>query len=273
MLLIGSDTASPSMSPFILSPIFDQTKELFRKWLLYGIGTLFSMAMLSFISSLVLQLTLRVDAALWCAGIINTITSQNAEGFSSQALQQGGLGLLMTTLIISAPPMAATFSQGTIGNFLTCSAFGMGNASRLGPRGQSPGSYGSGYGGGVYAPHVSGKAQTADSGRHAGHTVFSNNLGATTRLTGTSTSTYADAIRPAPMPPWEVHDENLSASVVWIAALARQHGSCRGQLPARLLPDRCSTRSNGPAKLRPHSGIWQRSTTATLPAIASATMG
>ena len=121
-------------------------RRLFRKWLLYGIGTLFSMAMLSFISSLVLQLTLRVDAALWSAGIINTITSQNAEGFSGQALQQGGLGLLMTVLIISAPPMAATFFQGTMGNFLFQSAFGFGGARAAAmQQGLPPGAYG--YGG------------------------------------------------------------------------------------------------------------------------------
>ncbi len=42
---------------FIMCLIFEQTKGLFQKWLLYGIGTLFSMGVLAFISSLVLQLT------------------------------------------------------------------------------------------------------------------------------------------------------------------------------------------------------------------------
>lgn len=160
MLLAGFGTASPPMAAaamlllyqftialfvglgplFILCLVFDQTKDLFRRWLMYGVGTLFSMAVLSFVSSLVLQLTLRVAAALWTAGLVNQITGLGAEGFSSQALQQGGLGLLMTVLIVSVPPMAAMFFQGTVGNFLTYSAFG--RASSPGPQGQPPGSYG-----------------------------------------------------------------------------------------------------------------------------------
>lgn len=127
---------------FIMCLIFDQTKGLFQKWLLYGIGTLFSMGVLAFISSLVLQLTLNVAKALWTASLINGITGQGAEGFTSQSMQQGGIGLLMTVLIVSSPPLAAMFFQGTVGNFLTYSAFGAGGGSRLGPQGQPPGSYG-----------------------------------------------------------------------------------------------------------------------------------
>ncbi|WP_395117695.1 type IV secretion system protein [Rhodanobacter sp. FW102-FHT14D06] len=130
---------------FILCLIFEQTKSLFQRWLLYGIGTIFSMAVLAFVSSLALQLSLRVAAALWSANIINTITGQGAEGFSTQALEQGGVGLLLTVLIISVPPMAAMFFQGTLGNFMPYAAVGAGAASRPGPQGQPPGSYG--YGG------------------------------------------------------------------------------------------------------------------------------
>jgi len=64
MMLAGFGAASPPMAAgamlllyqfamalfiglgpiFILCLVFDQTKELFRKWLFYGIGTLFSIA-------------------------------------------------------------------------------------------------------------------------------------------------------------------------------------------------------------------------------------
>ena len=165
MLIAGLGTASPPMAAgamlllyqatialfvgmgplFILCLIFDQTKDLFRKWLLYGIGTIFSMAALSFISSLVLQLTLRVAAALWTANLINKMTGLGAQGLSNQALQQGGIGLLMTVLIVSVPPLAAAFFQGTVGSFMHYSAFGGGPGNRPGPQGQPPGSYG-GYG-------------------------------------------------------------------------------------------------------------------------------
>jgi type IV secretion system protein VirB6 len=119
---------------FIMCLIFDQTKELFRKWLMYGIGTLFSMAMLAVVTSIAMRLCLSVAEALWATNLINDLTGQGSEGLSSLALQQGGIGLLMTALIISVPPMAALFFQGTMGNFMFNSAFG--SASQMGPGGQ-----------------------------------------------------------------------------------------------------------------------------------------
>lgn len=129
---------------FILCLIFDQTKELFKKWLMYGIGTIFSMALLSAVSSIVLGLTLRVSAAMWGAKIANKILGTDAEGLTSTAMQQGGIGLLLTVLIVSVPPMAAMFFQGTLGSFMSYSAFAGGAASNPGPQGQPPGAWASG---------------------------------------------------------------------------------------------------------------------------------
>jgi type IV secretion system protein VirB6 len=39
------------------------------------------------------------------------------------AMQQGGMGAILTMLIVSAPPMAAVFFQGMMGNFNPYSAF------------------------------------------------------------------------------------------------------------------------------------------------------
>ena len=128
---------------FILCLVFDQTKDLFRKWLMYGIGTMFSLAVLSFVTSLVLSLTLRVAAALWATQVISQITGLTVEGYNSQALQQGGIGLLMTVLIISTPPLAAAFFQGTVGGFIPFAQVGgAANSGRPGPQGQPAGSYG-----------------------------------------------------------------------------------------------------------------------------------
>ncbi|HWX65267.1 MAG TPA: type IV secretion system protein [Rhodanobacter sp.] len=213
MMMAGFGTASPPMAAaamlllyqftmalfiglgplFILCLIFDQTKDLFRKWLMYGIGTLFSMAALAFVSSMVLQLTLRVAAALWTATTINTITGQTAEGFSSQALQQGGLGLLMTVLIISVPPMAAAFFQGTMGNFMHFSAFGGGAASQPGPQGQPPGSYG--YGG--YGPSQASTGLSNLGHQAAGGPLSNANAG--TRGTIAAGPAQLDTIKTPPV--------------------------------------------------------------------------
>ncbi|MCD0277398.1 type IV secretion system protein, partial [Xanthomonas melonis] len=73
-------------------------KDLFKKWLFYVIGTLFSMAMLSVVTAMVLKFTVKVAAAYWA---VKFIPLASAEGLSSQALQQGGIGLIMTMLIIT----------------------------------------------------------------------------------------------------------------------------------------------------------------------------
>jgi type IV secretion system protein VirB6 len=127
---------------FILCLIFDQTKDLFRRWLMYGIGTIFSMGLLSAVASMVLELTIRVSAATWGAKILSGLIPGTTEGLTSTAMQTGGIGLLMTVLIVSVPPMAAMFFQGTLGNFLTYSAFGGagGGGGAPGPQGQPPGS-------------------------------------------------------------------------------------------------------------------------------------
>lgn len=98
---------------FILCLLFEQTKQFFHKWLWYGIGTLFSLALLSAMVALALDAVLAVAAAFWTG----TFLGANNEGVSSIALQQGGLGLLLTVLIISAPPMAASFFQGALAGF------------------------------------------------------------------------------------------------------------------------------------------------------------
>ena len=61
--------------------------------------------------------------------------SLSGEGVSSMSLQQGGLGLVMTTLIVTAPPMAASFFQGVLGQFSPYSAMGGGGAVPAGPGG------------------------------------------------------------------------------------------------------------------------------------------
>lgn len=53
-----------------------------------------------------------------------TLNGFTGEGISSTALPQGGLDLVLTTLMITGPPMAAAFFQGTLGQFTAYSALG-----------------------------------------------------------------------------------------------------------------------------------------------------
>lgn len=110
---------------FILCLLFEQTKALFGRWLYYGIGTMFSMAVLAMMVSISLEMVARVASAFWATALTGALLGSNfTEGMSSQAMQQGGMGLILSTLIISAPPMAAAFFQGTMGHFSPYTSFG-----------------------------------------------------------------------------------------------------------------------------------------------------
>ncbi|MCS3810062.1 hypothetical protein [Xanthomonas sp. 4461] len=90
-----------------------------------------------------LKLATKFAIALWVAKGITGLMGNSTEGLSSQALQQGGIGLLLTTLIITMPTVAAALWQGSMGKFMAYSAFGTAGASSAapGPQGQPPGSY------------------------------------------------------------------------------------------------------------------------------------
>jgi type IV secretion system protein VirB6 len=111
---------------FIACLLFKQTAPLFQRWLLYGIGTVFSLAVLSVMITFAMQMLTAVTAAYIAQYVASMATSGalSTDGLNSLALQQGGIGLILTTLIISAPPMAAAFFQGTLGQFGAYSAFG-----------------------------------------------------------------------------------------------------------------------------------------------------
>lgn len=151
---------------FILSLLFEQTKPMFGRWLYYGIGTMFSLAVLSVMVALALDMVVAVAASFW----VGKFLGASPEGINSMAMQQGGLGLILTVLIISAPPMAAAFFQGTLGQFLAYSQFGGATGGAIGSR---PGE--SGFRG--YAPpHNSEPPTTSGQRTDSQQTRSSHNL-------------------------------------------------------------------------------------------------
>jgi type IV secretion system protein VirB6 len=90
---------------FILCLLFDQTKQLFQRWLFYGIGTMFSMAVLAAMVSIALDMVIRVSASFWVTALVNKfpLMGASSDGMSSQAMQQGRMGLILTPLILTAP--------------------------------------------------------------------------------------------------------------------------------------------------------------------------
>lgn len=144
-----------AMGPaFILCLLFEQTKPLFHKWLMYGIGTLFSMALLTVMVTLALDMVIAVGMAFW----VTSSLGFGGENVTNMAMQQGGLGLILTALIVSAPPMAAMLFQGTLGQFTPYSAF------QAQPQPGAPGQPGYAGVGGQYS-RADNPASTTDSAR------------------------------------------------------------------------------------------------------------
>lgn len=115
---------------FILALLFDQTKELFKRWLLYGLGTMFSLSVLAVMVSIATKVVAISAAAMLTAYALSSGEMAPAFGgaLNSSAVQQGGVGLIMSVLMVMAPPMAAMFFSGTLGQFAANSSFG--NAGR-----------------------------------------------------------------------------------------------------------------------------------------------
>jgi type IV secretion system protein VirB6 len=121
---------------FIFCLMFEMTKPLFQRWLLYAISTLFSMAVLNLVAALVMKTTLMVGA-VWTLDMLVHFTPKGGQSLAHTALQQGYVGLLLTVLVITVPPMAGYLFQGTLGNFMHFSAFGDGVSKTKGAMGMS----------------------------------------------------------------------------------------------------------------------------------------
>jgi type IV secretion system protein VirB6 len=119
--------------------LFDQTKNLFGRWLYYGLGTMFSLGVLSVMVTLSTDMVIAVAKAFWASSLLGA----GPDNVSSMALQQGGLGLVMSMLILSAPPMAAMFFQGTLGSFGGYNVFSQTPSSGYPPGGATMGSHSS----------------------------------------------------------------------------------------------------------------------------------
>lgn len=104
---------------FILSLLFKKTAPLFQKWLYYGIATIFSSVLLAVMADIATDLTGDVAASLFILDKLTSLVTNGdgAEGVMQAATQQLGLGLILSTLLITVPPMAGMWFSGVMGNY------------------------------------------------------------------------------------------------------------------------------------------------------------
>ncbi|WP_306310147.1 conjugal transfer protein TrbL [Xanthomonas campestris] len=103
-----------------------------------------SIGVLAAMVSICMKMAVKVAGSLWAVkGLGLVLQTDFTNGITSQAMQTGGMGVLLTLLILTTPLMAAFFFQSTLGSFMAYSQIG-GAASAAGspgPQGQAPGSY------------------------------------------------------------------------------------------------------------------------------------
>ena len=93
----------------LVAYIFEQTRFMFMAWAKFTVTTLFSLALITVITVIAMKVVLFVAAAL----ILVEITGGGAD-LKSIATTQGGVGMLLTTLVLGAPPLITNFFSGQV---------------------------------------------------------------------------------------------------------------------------------------------------------------
>lgn len=188
---------------FILCLLFNSTKSLFQRWLLYGIGTMFSLAVLSAMVSIALRMITDVAMGMWAADAINSlILGGQTTGYSSRALQSGGMGVILTMLLLTVPPMVANFFQGTLGQFTAYATMGSHLSGAQPERGAHSGGGYSGYGQQSSMPRTEG----VENGRTPSPSGFASPT--YPAASGSAGPSVPDQVRQSPQAPYRGPNES-----------------------------------------------------------------
>ena len=95
---------------FIVCYLFDVTKPFFNTWMKFTVSTLFSMAVLSVIIIVAMKAILVVSATILAADLASGGTLKLRE----IATVQGGLGMMMSALLLGGPPLVTNFFSGAV---------------------------------------------------------------------------------------------------------------------------------------------------------------
>ena len=157
---------------FILCLMFKKTTPYFSKWLNYGLATMFSSALLAAMASISTDLVRIIAQSQYkyskIASITGIITGESVTGIFNSAMNQLGLGLMLSTVLIIVPPMAGSWFNGMMsGAYYGANQFERWNN----PSGSS--NSGSGSGSGAYGvPAYGGQQQSVsyqgDSSQNTG---------------------------------------------------------------------------------------------------------
>ena len=121
---------------FILCLLYDPTKQYFQGWLKFFLGSLLTMAVLSVMVTIGLKVMLVYAAKVLGEYGVEAMMAQSANstesrpGIAQITIMQGGLGLMMSTLMITAPLLVGNLIGSSLGGFSGYNMFTGGNVPR-----------------------------------------------------------------------------------------------------------------------------------------------
>ena len=123
---------------FVLFLMFKQTESLFKGWLGALLATQVSLAVLSVTITLAMDLTVAIGTALWLGDqVLQGSNGEQAAGLYNLARLQGATGLILSTLILGAPPAAAALFRAGVASFNPYSPFNAGSKDAPANRGKA----------------------------------------------------------------------------------------------------------------------------------------
>ena len=142
---------------FILCYGFKVSEQMFWSWLKFGISSLFALAILSFMTGLAMDMVARLAGVVFVSDLLGT----NTQGVTNAAMQQGGLGLILSTLLITVPPLVGNFFGAQLGAFQSYTPLSSWGTSQKNTNSQNylPPNMGGNYGGGVVTQAGEGSRQ------------------------------------------------------------------------------------------------------------------
>ena len=116
---------------FILCLLFKKTAPLFQKWLYYGLATIFSGVMLGVMTEISMDLVGNLFGGATADDFVAKVIGGGSQtAIMDTVTQQLGLGLILSTLLITVPPMAGMWFNGVMASFSPYAVMGVGGASR-----------------------------------------------------------------------------------------------------------------------------------------------
>ena len=124
---------------FILCLLFKRTAPLFQKWLYFGLATIFSSVLLGVMAEISMDLVGNLFGGAAAGKFVATIIGEGGTtGIMETVTQQLGLGLMLSTLLITVPPMAGMWFNGIMASYSGYNAMqGWGNGQPATPPGMN----------------------------------------------------------------------------------------------------------------------------------------